>query len=487
MLKKILILIILLLFVILNINSNIENYLNIINNHFKIIVTTYNPGLKLLKKCLNSIEIQNYKNYEVCIIDDASTKEQEEIYNLLNKYNSNFNWKYLQSKINYGPCYSRNKAIEILNPQKNDIIICVDGDDELFDKNVLKKLNYYYQNENLLITFGNYIKKYLNKEDKNKYIKFKINELNNIILKKTFRKIKSFKFSHLKTFKFKLYDKINKKDLKINGEFVRSSTDIAIMLPMLEMAGKNIKFIDEKLYKYTFDHPESLHRDKIKKKKQKLNSLYIKSLDKYEEVDFNKLFFIHIPKNAGSSIEFISKNYNYLWGKEYSFNLNDEEIEKLVDNKSIWHVPPKFFPEKKNPYKKYINFAVVRNPYDRIISEYKYYKNIKNISEYDINVFINDIYYKFKENNFYYGCHFLPQSEFIFGYPKCDEILRFENLDSDFYNLLKKYNYPQMKLPIKNKSSGNETIKDLNSNSIKIINELYKEDFKNLGYKLIEI
>ena len=485
--KKILILCIIFILFILNFIPNIEKFSNLKNNYFKIIITTYNPGISLLKKCLKSIEIQNYKNYDVCIIDDASTKEKNEIKDLLEEYEKKYNWKYLQSEKNYGPCYSRNKAIEILNPNKDDIIVCVDGDDELYNKNVLKKLNNYYQDEKLLITFGNYVRKYSNgKIDKNKYIKFKSNELNNIISNKGFRKIKLFKFSHLKTFKFKLYNKINMNDLKKNGEFIRSSTDIAIMLPMLEMSGKNIKFIDEKLYKYTFDHPESLHSNKIKRNKQKKNSLYIKSLSKYEEVDFDKLFFIHIPKNAGTSIENVGSKNNYLWGKEYNFNMDEDEIQNLVQNKSIWHLPPKYLPENKNPYKRYTNFAIVRNPYDRMVSEYKYYKNIENIKDYNINIFIKDIYHKYKENKFYYGCHFIPQSEFIYGYPKCDEILRFENLDSDFYNLLNKYKYPQMKVPQKNKSYGNTTIDSLNKDSIEIINKIYKDDFKNFGYKMIK-
>ena len=469
--------------------NNVEKFENIINNnnHFKIIVVTYNPGIKFLKECLKSIEKQLYNNYDVCIIDDASTKESDLILNLLKEYKEKYNWKYLQSKINYGPCYSRNKAIEILNPNKDDIIVCVDGDDELYNEIVLDKLNDYYRDKNLLLTFGNYVDKHKNGVVKdNMRIKFRKGEIDNLIKKNNYRKYR-FAFSHLKTFKFKLYNRIDKEDLKKNGEFIRSSTDIAIMLPMLEMAGKNIKFINDKLYKYTIDHQESFHTNINRKKKQKANDNYIRSLDMYEEVNFDKLFFIHIPKNAGTSIEYISKKNNILWGKDYQFNLTENEIENLLENKSIWHVPPKYLPTDNNPYKKYINFAIIRNPYDRIISEYKYYKNIENIKDYNINIFIKDIYHKYKENKFYYGCHFIPQSEFIYGYPKCDEILRFETLDSDFYNLLNKYKYRQMKLPQKNKSYGNTTIDSLNKDSIEIINKIYKDDFENFGYKLIDI
>ena len=45
-----------------------------------------------------------------------------------------------------------------------------------------------------------------------------------------------------------------------------------------------------------------------------------------------------------------------------------------------------------------------------------------------------------------------------------------------------------MKLLHHNKSKErNITIKNLNKKSIDLINEVYKEDFKNFGYKLIEV
>ena len=42
------------------------------NNFISILITNYNKE-KFLKKCLNSIKNQNYKNYEVILFDDCST------------------------------------------------------------------------------------------------------------------------------------------------------------------------------------------------------------------------------------------------------------------------------------------------------------------------------------------------------------------------------------------------------------------------------
>ena len=61
-------------------------------NKFCIIVTTYNPGIEYIDKCLKSIEKQTYKNYEVCIIDDASHKNVTELHKLIYKYCNRNNW-----------------------------------------------------------------------------------------------------------------------------------------------------------------------------------------------------------------------------------------------------------------------------------------------------------------------------------------------------------------------------------------------------------
>ena len=49
---------------------------------FSIIIPTYNQG-NFLKKCLNSIFAQNFKNYEVILIDNHSTDTTK---NIIEKY-----------------------------------------------------------------------------------------------------------------------------------------------------------------------------------------------------------------------------------------------------------------------------------------------------------------------------------------------------------------------------------------------------------------
>ena len=49
-----------------------------INNHFKIIVPSYNNE-KWLQACLRSVKLQTYDNYQCIIVDDCSSDKSVEI------------------------------------------------------------------------------------------------------------------------------------------------------------------------------------------------------------------------------------------------------------------------------------------------------------------------------------------------------------------------------------------------------------------------
>lgn len=83
-----------------------------------------------------------------------------------------------------------------------------------------------------------------------------------------------------------------------------------------------------------------------------------------------KCIFIHIPKCAGTSIEQFIKDHGR----------NDLQFIGLYQNRSLHHLTAIELKIiiKEQIFHHYYKFSVVRNPYDRLLSEY-YWTPIQNI------------------------------------------------------------------------------------------------------------
>jgi len=228
--------------------------------------------------------------------------------------------------------------------------------------------------------------------------------------------------------------------------------------------------------------------------------LFIFVFNSIEKFD---LKFVHIPKNAGTSIENSVLKNNIKWGfRDWSKKENNKFIENswksfkkkgkwwnrstnntYKDTKGCypWHKPPDEL--GRTIYTKDDELlCVVRNPYTKIISAYKY-ANGKKASKEGLNTFIKDKLTHFKKNERWNGCHILPQYKYTHGHIKCDHILKFENLDNDFKKLNENKNITNIKLDKNNKSNSKLNINDLTQESKDLIYKVYKKDFELFGYK----
>ena len=92
--------------------------------------------------------------------------------------------------------------------------------------------------------------------------------------------------SHLKTFRHDLWLSINYLDLlDQNGQFYSVAWDLAIMFPLLEMAGNRQEFVEDVLYVYNDENPISDHR--IRRKEQILAGKEIRQKRKYQKMNFD--------------------------------------------------------------------------------------------------------------------------------------------------------------------------------------------------------
>ena len=97
------------------------------NPKISIVMPTYNVSRKFLSECLDSILNQTYTNFEVCIADDCSTKEETK--ETLEEYkNKDKRIKVVYREKNGMISKATNSAIEIAT---GDFIALVDNDDVL--------------------------------------------------------------------------------------------------------------------------------------------------------------------------------------------------------------------------------------------------------------------------------------------------------------------------------------------------------------------
>ena len=176
-------------------------------------------------------------------------------------------------------------------------------------------------------------------------------------------------------------------------------------------------------------------------------------------IDQHKTIFIHIPKNAGTSIETYFANGSV----------------RIQPNKhaDIYEIKRKF----KNSYNNYRKFTIIRNPYDKMVSWYFYLK--RNLGEnYNIVKFNEWIKNPSKLWHIEDPISYLkPQHEWV---DETVEILKFENLNKE----LSKFFDKEIKLPIINKSNHKHYLNYYNKESLDIIYNKYKKDFEKYNYKL---
>lgn len=122
----------------------------------------------------------------------------------------------------------------------------VDGDDFLLGNSVLKLFNAIYHREDVWLVYSNFLSQYKNLGFSNDYT--------DEIKKEGKFRTQNFKISHQHTFYTKLFRKIKEKDLKnSNDEWFKAAYDIAIYIPMAEMARERIKYLPIATYYYNIN------------------------------------------------------------------------------------------------------------------------------------------------------------------------------------------------------------------------------------------
>lgn len=191
----------------------------------------------------------------------------------------------------------------------------------------------------------------------------------------------------------------------------------------------------------------------------------------------HKFIFIHLPKNAGTSMFHLLQKYTD--AKRNNRHSGAITSKKIVGDK-IWN--------------EYFKFAVVRNPLSRLYSWFNHNtkaeeeKNIWNFRKY--NKTFKDFIYNPIKSNMGKGRDPFDYAQTQYDFLSDDNgfninfILFYENIQKDWFELCQKIQIPYEGLPKLNKAKSLDTnYKDIYTpEMIKIIKERLKKDFDYFKY-----
>jgi len=215
-----------------------------------VILTGFYNAENYIERCLTTIQNQRHTDFTCYITHDHSTDNSVEVVREFIKDDSRFvlvekSEKKLYQTGNFDTVIRNNPNIK-----DNEVLIEVDGDDYLPNRDVFTRINEVYKNDEVWIANGSF--KYSNNQPGFSQKQTGFDNLRN----------SRFTASHIRTWRAFLWRSIKEEDLRDdNGDYWQWSGDLCFMYPMLEMSGeKHYRFMDEINYVYNGENPINEHK-----------------------------------------------------------------------------------------------------------------------------------------------------------------------------------------------------------------------------------
>lgn len=192
--------------------------------------------------------------------------------------------------------------------------------------------------------------------------------------------------------------------------------------------------------------------------------------------DERKAIFIHIPKNAGSSV------------KTSLFGVDEENHKELIRYEA--HSPEK--------YRRLFKFCIVRNPWDRVLSAFTFLKSggLHATDEAWANRYLSDVtsfeafVHRLQDDTFSRAVlrqtHFAPQHIWIMDSRNSigvDYIVRFEHLEGDLREMEALVEWECELGTHENKSSSPAYEEMYDAEMARQVGQLYQRDIELFDYR----
>ncbi len=171
--------------------------------------------------------------------------------------------------------------------------------------------------------------------------------------------------------------------------------------------------------------------------------------------EIQKIIYFDVPKSASTTIR-----------------------RAFFDNKTSMSMT-----NKKDSLESYFKFTFVRNPWDRMVSNWKMFttqptriNQLKTMTDDDLSKFEDFVHFAIKKPNH----HWQPQS--LYTPEKLDFIGKLETIDTDMNKMRELLNQAPLKMEKHNSTKRNEYQVYYTPSLIDLVAEFYQEDIKKFDY-----
>lgn len=275
---------------------------------FSIIVPVYNTE-KYVKRCLDSIKSQSFKDYEVIIVNDGSTDNSSDII-------SKYSYKVINQE-NQGLSMARNNGVK---EASGEYLIFLDSDDYI-EKDLLEEINNSLSNNPDLVRYQ--IKEVFDNKDDINYEEIPFDNKNGV---EAFKLITNYHFvenawAYAIKREFYLKERFSFKKGTYHEDFG--------LIPLVIIKSKVVNSINYVGYCYYQRDGSIMNSSDYSKTKKKVKDFYNHYLYLTKEINKTKLdktYFMSFISNS------LILKITELKGKDYKTALTRLKKDKVFDN-----------------------------------------------------------------------------------------------------------------------------------------------------------